>query len=126
MSVEENKAVTKRWNEEILGGRRLEALGEVLAKNYVHYDASDSSWSPEIQGLEHAKEQAKESLEGGWFAQHPTWRVCVDDIIGEGDKVAARLTSYEEGKPVGHTIVFYRFSDGKIVDAWACTAQIRD
>jgi predicted ester cyclase len=126
MSVKENKSVAKRWNEEILSDRRLEALGEVLAENYVHYDASDSSWSPNIQGLDQAKEQARESLEGGWFAQHPTWRVSVDDIIGEGDKVAARLTAYEEGKPVGHSIVFYRLCGGKIVDAWACTAQIRD
>jgi len=51
--------------------------------------------------------------------------VCVDDIIGEGDKVAARLTAYEEGKPVEHTIVFYRLSGGKIVDAWACSTQIK-
>ena len=87
----ENKAVAKRWNEEILNERRFEALGEVLARNYVHYDAADSSWSPGVQGLAQAKEQAKESLEAGWFAQHPTWRVSIDDIIGEGDRVAARL-----------------------------------
>jgi predicted ester cyclase len=72
------------------------------------------------------KEGAKESLEGGWFAEHPTYRLSVDDIIGEGDKVAARLTSYEEGKPVGHSIVFYRLSDGKIVDDWFCSTQIQD
>ena len=125
MSVKENKAVAKRWNEEILNERRFEALGEVLAKNYVHYDASDSSWSPGVQGLEQAKEQAKESLQRGWFARHPTWRVSVDDIIGEGDKVAARLTAYEEGTPVEHSIVFYRFSDGKIADAWVCTTGIK-
>ena len=126
VSVEQNKAVARRWNKEVLNDRRFEALGEVLAKNYVHYNASDPLWSPGVQGLDHAKEQAKESLEGGWFAQHPTWRVSVDDIIGEGDKVAARLTAYEEGKPVTHSIVFYRLTDGKIVDDWYCSTQIQD
>ncbi|MHC4621705.1 MAG: ester cyclase [Planctomycetota bacterium] len=126
MSVEENKAVAKRWNEEIINERKFEALGEVLAEDYVNYNPSDSSWSPDMQGLERMKEAAKEALEGGWFAEHPTWRIFVDDIIGEGDKVAARLTAYEEGKAVRHTIVFYRLSDGKIVDDWYCNTQIQD
>ena len=126
MSVDENKAVARRWNEEILNERKLEALGEVLAENYVRYDPGDSAWSPRLQGLERAKERAREMLEGGWFAEHPTWRVSVDDIIGEGDKVAARITSWEDGKPVGHSIVFYRLADGKIVDDWYCGAQIQE
>ena len=122
MSVEENKAVAKRWNEEILNERTFEALGEVLAENYVHHNPSDSSWSPDAQGLESTKEALEQ-----WWAEHPEpGRISVDDIIGEGDKVAARLTSYREGKPVGHTIVFYRFSDGKIVDDWYCGTQIQD
>jgi len=120
MSVEENKAVAKRWNEEIVSGRKLEAFGEVLAENYVNYKLSDSSWSPGIQGLERAKEVFGEGL-----AEYPTYRVSVDDIIGEGDKVAARLTGFLEGKPFRKLIVFYRFSDGKIVEDWYCDAQIQ-
>ena len=122
MSVEENKAVAQRWNEEIFFGRRLEALGEVLAKNYAHYNPSSSSWSPDWPGLEGVKEIFEE-----WWAEHPeARRVSVDDIIGEGDKVAVRLTGYLEGKPTDHTIAIYRFSDGKIVDDWHCSTEIQD
>lgn len=124
MSVEQNKAVAKRWNEEIFGSRRLEALGEVLAKNYAHHDPSSSSWSPDWQGPEGVKEAAEE-----YWAEHPEaprWSVSVDDIIGEGDKVAVRLTGYVEGKPTSHTIAIYRFSDGKIVDDWYCSTEIQD
>ena len=32
MSVEENKAVARRWNEEIFSSGNIEAFGEVLAK----------------------------------------------------------------------------------------------
>ena len=121
MSVKENKAVAKRWNEEIINGRRLEALGEVLAQNYAHYDPSSSSWSPDAQGLDRAKEIVE-----AWWAEHPeASHVSVEDIIGEGDKVAARLTGYVEGKPTSHTVVFHRFSGGKIVDDWYCHTEIQ-
>ena len=126
MSANENKAVARRWNEEVLNERKFEALGEVLAENYVQYNPEDSAWSPALQGLERARELAKQMLEGGWFAEHPTWRVSVDDIIGEGDKVAARITAYEGGKPVRHSIVLYRLSGGRIVDDWCCNTQIKD
>jgi len=122
MSVEENKAVVLRWNGEIINDKRVEALGEVLAENYVHYNAADSSWSPDIQGLENAK-----ATFFGEEAEEPSnWHLSVDDIIGEGDKVAARITFSIEGKPVWHAIVLYRLSDGKIVDDWACLTQIQD
>ena len=122
MSVEENKAVAKRWNEEIVGGKKPEAFGEVLAKNYVVYNAGDRSWSPQWQGVERTKEYWEKT-----FAEYPkAWRISVDDIIGEGDKVAVRLTIFYEGKPVWHIISFYRLSDGKIVEDWYCSTQIQD
>jgi hypothetical protein len=51
MSVEENKAVARRWNKEIINGQQLDAFDQVLHKDYVNRSGSDSSWAPTIQGL---------------------------------------------------------------------------
>ena len=91
----------------------------MLDKNYTNYGGSDSSWASSIQGPEQAKR-----LFGEWSQSHPTWRVSVDDIIGEGDKVAVRMTVFEEERAVANTIAIYRFSNGKIVDDWPCSRRL--
>jgi hypothetical protein len=44
--------------------------------------------------------------------------VTIDDIFGEGDKVALRVTGYIDGKAAGYANIVYRFEDGKIIDDW--------
>ena len=119
MSVEENKAVVRRWNEEIVTGGKPEPFDEVLDRNYTNRSGSDSPWSPGMQGLDQAKE-----IFGQGLRENPTWRVSVDDMIGEGDQVAARLTGFREGKPVYTGIAYYRLSGGKIVDDWFCMTEL--
>ena len=118
MSVEENKAVARRWNEEI-AWREFDAYDEVLDKNYTHYFGSDGSWPSDAHGLEQIKKVIGEILR-----EYPNTRASVEDIIGEGDKVAIRFAYFVEGKPTGNGIAFYRFSDGKIVDDWVCFTQL--
>ena len=120
MSVNENKAVARRWNEEVATGGKPEAFDEVLDRNYTNYGGSSSPWAVIIQGVEAAKKYFMDMLQ-----KHPTWRVSVDDIIGEGDKVALRLTFLEEKKPVATLICFYRLANGKIVDDWFCSTQVK-
>ena len=93
MSVEENKAVVRRWNEEIVSGGKPELFDEVLDRDYTNRSGSDGPWSPDTQGLDQAKEHFGQGLR-----EYPNYRVLVDDMIGEGDKVAARLTWIVEGK----------------------------
>ena len=119
MSVEENKAVVKRWNEEILNGRQFDAFEEVLHRDYVSRSGSDSSWAPTIQGLEQAKSDI-----GEVFQRMPNLQMVIEDLIGEGDLVAVRGVHTSEGKPVANIIGFYRLSDGKIVDNWWCSRQL--
>ena len=119
MSVEENKAVARRWNEEIINGQKLEAFDQVLHKDYVNRSGSDSSWAPIIQGLEQAKRYFGEA-----FQRSPDWHVVVEDLIGEGDLVAVRGTFTNKGKPTANFIAVYRFSDGKIVDDWYCMTRL--
>ena len=63
MSVEENKALARRWNEEIINGRKLEALDQVLHRDYVNRSGSDGLWAPIIQGLGQAKRRFGEEFQ---------------------------------------------------------------
>ncbi|HEY69382.1 MAG TPA: ester cyclase [Anaerolineae bacterium] len=121
MSVEENKAVVMRWNEEILEEGKLEAFDEVLHRDYTNHSGAESSWAPFIQGIEQAKDHFGER-----FQRPSRWKVSVEDIIGEGDKVVIRGVYLQEGKPVGNLIAFYRLSEGKIIDDWFCMRQLED
>ena len=123
MSVDENKAVVRRYHE-ILNEwsvEALEALGEVLAKEYTNHSGRQGPWSLLGQGLEEFKDAFRERVR-----EHPPCRLVIDDIIGEGDKVAIRWTRLDEGKATYNAIVMFRLSDGKIVDDWYCSRKLSE
>ena len=73
MSVEENKAIARRFFEE--GFVNPDILDEIVADDYVEYGQEEG-------GLETLKQHiAKHSI------GLPDWRWVIDDIIAEGDKV---------------------------------------
>ena len=111
MSVEENKTVVVRWNEEIVSGGSVDKFDELLADKYCN-----RSIGIDRQGM-------KERFEK-YLAEHPTWKAKVDDVIGEADKVAIRMSFYENEKKTTEGLAFYRLVDGKIVDDWYCTRKI--
>jgi predicted SnoaL-like aldol condensation-catalyzing enzyme len=113
MSTEQNKEVVKRWNLEIVNGHQLEAFGEVLAPDYTNHGGTKGPWSTIQQGLDEVKASWSQAL-----AQYPTARVTLEDMIAEGDKVAIRLTTYVDDKPVAQSMSWYRLQNGKIVDDW--------
>ena len=61
-----------------------------------------------------------------FFIEHPTWKVKVDGVIAEGDKVAVRLAWFEEGKKTHKGLSYYHLSNGKIVDDWFCSTKIEE
>ena len=118
MSVEENKAVVRRYYE-ILGtdveaSEAFAALGEVIAEDYANRSGTEGPWSIDGQGLDLSV------FSPWWEKRDPTRRFVIDDIIGEGDKVAIRLTRFEKEKAAANQIVMFRLRDGKIVDDWYC------
>jgi len=115
MSAEENKAVVRRWNEECVSGQRLDDFDEVLHKDYTNHGGVESSWATVIQGLDAAKVYFEQA-----FREEPSWRVTIEDIVAEGDRVAVRVSFYVKGKPWANAMAFYRLAGGKIVDDWFC------
>jgi steroid delta-isomerase-like uncharacterized protein len=103
--------------------RELETAEEIYAPDYVGHDPSNPQ---DVRGLEAAKQAAAD-----YRRAFPDLRVTVEDLIAEGDKVAARLrfrgTHLGEmdgiaptGKRVECTgIVISRIEGGRIAEDWA-------
>jgi predicted ester cyclase len=120
MSLEENKQVVRRY-QEIYNNNDLEGLREVLAEDLL---------TPRIMpglpsGLEGAKAAHRVMLLG-----FPDFQTTIDDLIAEGDKVAARITmrgthtgDFVNIPPTGTRVKFtgmyiVRIKNGKIVEHW--------
>ena len=121
MSIEENKALARRFYEE-LNKRNLGVLDELCAANYVDHHPG----GVEIHGPEELRQMMT-----GFFTAFPDLRFTVEDLIAEGDKVVARWTSQwthrgdlqgiaptgKEGATTG--IAILRIVGGKLVEEWA-------
>lgn len=120
MSIEENKKIVRRY-QEIYNSNDLEALSEVVAEDLL---------TPKIMpgiptGIEGAKAAHRIML-----ASFPDYQTVIDDLIAEGDKVAARITmsgtntgSFMGIPPTGKQVSFTgmyiaRIANGKIVEHW--------
>lgn len=80
---EENKAIYRRYLEEVVSKGNLAVVDEIIASNVVAHEPPDQ----EIKGSEALKQ---------WLTQlrtaFPDEQITVVDQIAEGDKVATRYT----------------------------------
>ncbi|HEY9285408.1 MAG TPA: ester cyclase [Pyrinomonadaceae bacterium] len=120
---EENKALVRRWFEEVWNRGRAEAIDELFAEDGVaHGLAGDASPLRGAAGFKPFFHSFREAF--------PDIEVVVEDVIAEGDKLAARcsvrathggdtLGFRATGRPIEITgTTFARVRDGKIVEAW--------
>jgi steroid delta-isomerase-like uncharacterized protein len=123
MTAEMNKAIARRWSEELWGKGDLAVADEIVAPDYVRHDAGDPF---PAHGPEDVKRIVR-MLRG----MLPDLRIEIEDMIAEGDRVVTRYNGlatdtrgYMGHPPTGRTIrapaiQIFRFSDGKIVESWA-------
>ena len=121
---EENKALTRRWYEEVWNKGRSEAIDEMFAADVITHGLADESGAP-VQGVAGFKEFHRKFKEA-----FPDMTITVEDTIAEGDKVVARCTVrgchsadslglVASNKPIEITgISITRIQDGKIVEGW--------
>ncbi len=121
MAIEENKAIVRRLFEQALAKGNLEILEELVTADYVDHTPWPG-FPPNRDGLRENMAQVRSAF--------PDLKIEIKDIIGEGDKVALRLTTTgthkgemagipPSGKPVSITsISIYRIADGKVVESW--------
>lgn len=121
---EENKQLIRRWFEEVWNKGRAGAIDEMFDVNGIAHGLSDDPANP-IKGPTDFK-----PFHTTFREAFPNMMIVVEDVVAEGDKVAARCSvrGKHEGdfmgraatqSPVeftGMTIV--RIENGKIVEAW--------
>lgn len=121
---EENKALLRRWFEEVWNKGRADAIEEMFAVDGIAHGLSDDE-GKSLKGPSDF-EPFHEIFRGAF----PDVEVMVENIIAEGDLVAARcsvrgkhtgdhLGIAASNAPVQFTgMCFVQIKDGKIVEAW--------
>jgi len=120
---EENKAVVRRWFEEVWNQGRDATVDELFAAEGVAHGLGESE--ADVHGPAEFKPFA-----ANLRASLPDLRIRVEDILTEGDRVAVRiaLAGTHTGDGLGvpasgnsvaiQGIVILRLANGQIVEAW--------
>ena len=120
MSVEENKAISRRFTEEFINKKRQDVLPELLSPDCVTHDATFPG----------SVDSAMERFRSRAFSRtsFPDLHSTIEEMIAEGDMVVQRVTgrATHQGEFMGipptgkqvtwRGIIIHRIVDGKIVD----------
>ena len=121
MSVEENKAISRRFVEGIFNKKNPDAIDEICSPDYIGHDPLPGM-PPNLDGL-------KQFYAMGITAM-PDYHSTIEDIIAEGDKVVQRFTGRGTHKgefmgipPTGKQVTIkgisiHRIANGKVVENW--------
>ena len=124
---EENKALIRRYFEEVWNKHNLDAIDEIYAPGYVNHDAPPGI-PGDVEGLK--------ALIGAYLSAFPDLKVTNDLLLADGDKVVVRNTATgthtgqlmeipATGKQIEtHAIGIFGVSGGKIVESWVASDQM--
>ena len=119
MSVEQNKATLLNKHLELFNEGNLSIADEIISPDYEYHGPAGEYKGPE--GVKQMVQAFRVAFPDGTFT--------IDDMVGEGDKIAIRytLTGTHKGDylgipPTGNKIniqaaMFYKFENGKEVEA---------
>ena len=121
VTTEQNKAVYRRFLQEVFNEGRIENVDQFLPPSYVLHDGPP--------GTPPGPEAVKQIV-AMFRSAFPDLKITIEELIAEGDKVCARVITRgthkgpfggipPTGKPVtvpGLTMM--RVADGRITDSW--------
>ena len=120
MSTDDNKRLVERFVDEVLASGRVDAIDELVAPDFVSH-----TWDMTDAGRDKLKATTPQM-----HARLTDVEMTVDDMVAEGDRVVARLTS--SATPTGDfmglpaagkrysisEMHWFRLRDGQIVEHW--------
>src|SRR5687768_9906231 len=125
--VERNKAVVRRFVEEVQNQKNFAVYDELNDPEFVNLSAP--------AGMPADREGGKLYL-GAFFKAFPDCQFTIDDMIAEGDRVATKKTfigthtgDFGQIPPTGRRVTLQyvdiiRVRDGKIVEHWLSMDQL--
>ncbi len=121
MTTEDNKGIARRFFDEVVSNGAL-GMDELCSPDYrVHATLS----GPDAIDRDHLKDLVR-----SFRLSFPDARITIEDIVAEGDLVAARMMeqgthtgAFREIPPTGRRVTygsmtFLRIVDGMIVEHW--------
>ena len=124
---EQNKAVFRRIVDEVFNQGRLQTADE-LGAGYIEHSPAPGQ-SPGVEGFKQLVQMFRQAF--------PDLRVSIDDLIAEGDKVVARMTTSgtHQGQffgfpPTGKKISILeihilRIANGKVLEHWGVSNDLQ-
>ena len=122
MSAEENKALVRRFVDEVQSAGNIDAIDELCSPEFVNHIAP-SGMPPNREGVKQVTAMFRQAFPDSYFT--------VEDMIAEGDKVATHKTFHgtHEGEFMGmpptgrrvsmELIDIVRISEGRVVEHWS-------
>jgi steroid delta-isomerase-like uncharacterized protein len=122
MSTEQDKALIRRFIEELFNRGNISLANEILAPDFVEHEQLPP-------GIPAGREGVK-ALTAGLRSAFPDFKATIEDILAEGDKVVIRMTwrGTHQGEFMGipatgkrisiGVIDIIRVSGGKAVEHW--------
>ena len=118
---EANKALARRFYEEVFGNGNMSAMDEFGAPDLIDHNAMPGQGP----GLEGVKQMFVE-----WMTAFSDWKIDIQAMVAEGDLVATLFTTTatHTGEIMGapatgkrlttHGIDMVRFREGKAIEVW--------
>ena len=122
-TTDQNKAIARRWSEELWSRGNLAVADEIIAPDYERHDPGDPFAAKGPDDVKRIVTMLRSML--------PDFHIKVESIIAEGDFVVSRYTATATdtvgymgmpatGKAIRtQAIQIFRFANGKIVESWA-------
>jgi predicted ester cyclase len=119
MSVEQNKAIVRRWFAEMISTNNAGIAEELIDSHYVNHFLPGQT-GPEVE----------KQIMTLFFSAFPDLQGTVEDMLAEGDRVAVRLIwrgtntgSFNGMPPTNKYVSFgttniFRVLNGKIAENW--------
>ena len=122
MSTEQNKALARQMMEEVFNRGDLSRADDFLAPDFVEREELPPGVPPGREGVKQLTAMMRSAF--------PDFKVTIDDLVAESDKVVIRQTwrGTHKGEfmgipPTGRSVSFQvfdviRFAGGKVVEHW--------
>jgi steroid delta-isomerase-like uncharacterized protein len=122
MSTEENKALVRRFYEEVWNCGNTDVALQVFGEDYVRQDLRPTEALPGPAGQKRIADDFRRAF--------PDLEVTIDLVVGEGDFVVGRWTATGTHKgPWGRSsrrdggrrfsaVNIFRFENGKVAEIW--------